>query len=125
MVDPPNWLNRDVGPAPTPEPSEKRDEPMMAMLRASRKVRDGRWLKGAPTHVLAEFLTALENDGWRLVTRSEQTETRIEVLERALRNLTDAADSLTVSLPTTDTQANIVRNLTTEARAAVKGESAS
>lgn len=47
--------------------SERQDDPMFAMLRASAKVRDGHWIEGARTHVLAEFLTALEADGWSLV----------------------------------------------------------
>jgi hypothetical protein len=44
-------------------------DPMNALLRAGSGVRDGfpHWLKGAPTHVLAELLTALEERGWRLV----------------------------------------------------------
>jgi hypothetical protein len=44
-------------------------DPMIALLRAGSDVRGGfpRWLKGAPTHVLAELLTALEARGWRLV----------------------------------------------------------
>lgn len=45
----------------------RRDEQMMVLLRASFKVRDGSWICGAPTHVLAEVLTELERDGWRLV----------------------------------------------------------
>ena len=45
------------------------DDAMHALLRAGRKVRGGfhHWLKGAPTHVLADLLTALEEDDWRLV----------------------------------------------------------
>lgn len=39
---------------------------IVAALRAMAKVRDGMWVKGAPSHVLAEFLTQLEEDGWRL-----------------------------------------------------------
>lgn len=45
----------------------RRDEQMLVLLRASFKVRDGSWICGAPTHVLAELLAELERDGWRLV----------------------------------------------------------
>lgn len=40
---------------------------MLAALRAVGRVRDGHWIRGAVTHVLAEFLTVLEHDGWRLL----------------------------------------------------------
>lgn len=41
---------------------------MLAVLRAGNRVRGGHmhWLRGAPTHVLAELLTELQNDGWTL-----------------------------------------------------------
>lgn len=58
-------------------------DPMVALLRASASVRDGRWIKGAPSHVLAELLTELEADGWRL-SRDESTELgdrAVEVLD--------------------------------------------
>lgn len=42
--------------------------PMAAALVAMSRVRDGMWIRGAPTHVLAEFLTELEKDGWVLTT---------------------------------------------------------
>lgn len=50
-----------------------RSEPMHAALRAGGRVRGGfiHWIKGAPTHVLAEFLKELEQDGWRLVHQPE------------------------------------------------------
>lgn len=42
---------------------------MMALLQAANDVRGGipNWLKGAPSHVLAELLNAIEARGWRLV----------------------------------------------------------
>lgn len=40
---------------------------VMAMLLASGRVRGGSWLNGAPSHVLAEFLTELERVGWQLI----------------------------------------------------------
>ena len=40
---------------------------MVAMLRAMSEVRDGHWIRGAPTHVLAEFLTTLRRNGWLLI----------------------------------------------------------
>lgn len=42
------------------------DGAMIVMLQAMTDVRDGMWVKGAPTHVLAEFLTAIEKRGWQL-----------------------------------------------------------
>lgn len=45
-------------------------DPMLALLRASARVRDGRWIKGAPTHVLADLLNELESAGWRLVNQA-------------------------------------------------------
>jgi hypothetical protein len=44
-------------------------DPMIGLLRAANRVRGGfmHWLKGAPTHVLAELLNELEADGWKLV----------------------------------------------------------
>lgn len=48
---------------------------MIALLRASLKVRDGRWIRGAPTHVLAEFLTELEKAGWVLVRQEDHEDT--------------------------------------------------
>lgn len=48
-----------------------RNAPMRAVLRAGGRVRGGfmHWLRGAPTHVLAELLQELERDGWMLVKR--------------------------------------------------------
>jgi hypothetical protein len=41
---------------------------MPAVLAASRRVRDGRWIRGAAaTHVLADLMLELERDGWFLV----------------------------------------------------------
>lgn len=37
-----------------------------AMLGAMFAVRNGAWVNGAPTHVLAEFLTALADRGFYL-----------------------------------------------------------
>lgn len=42
---------------------------MVAALVASAKVRAGFWIRGAPSHVLAEFLTVLQQDGWELRRR--------------------------------------------------------
>lgn len=39
---------------------------MRAALRASTRVRDGRWIRGAPSHVLADFLAELHRNGWEL-----------------------------------------------------------
>lgn len=38
----------------------------MALCRAALRVRDGRWYQGAATHVFAELLTELRNDGYVL-----------------------------------------------------------
>jgi len=38
-----------------------------ALCAAAMRVRDGRWWRGAATHVFAELLQALEADGWRLI----------------------------------------------------------
>lgn len=43
--------------------------PMRAVLQASLKVRNGRWVRGAPTHVFAEFLTALDELGWQVIRK--------------------------------------------------------
>ena len=39
---------------------------IIAALKASTKVRDGLWIRGASSHVLADFLNVLEADGWQL-----------------------------------------------------------
>jgi hypothetical protein len=39
---------------------------MAAVLAASARVHDGRWIKGAPTHVLADLLNELRAEGWEL-----------------------------------------------------------
>lgn len=56
---------------------------MIATLRAGNRVRDGfpNWLKGAPTHVLAELLTALKEDGWTLVPAARLSEVEAELHE--------------------------------------------
>lgn len=43
-----------------------RSEPMVGLLQASATVRGGAWINGVPTHVLAELLDALNDDGWEL-----------------------------------------------------------
>lgn len=55
--------------------------PIDAALSAGHRVRGGymNWLKGAPSHVMAELLGELEKDGWRLERKAET------------RNLIDAA----------------------------------
>lgn len=50
----------------------KAPEQMRALLDASREVREGRWIKGAATHVLADLLKALEKNGWGLVRISDK-----------------------------------------------------
>jgi hypothetical protein len=40
---------------------------MLAVLRAYPRVRGGRWVKGAVTHVFAELLNELSADGWHLL----------------------------------------------------------
>jgi hypothetical protein len=59
---------------------------MCAALKVAGRVRDGRWIRGAPTHVLAEFLTELEKDGWQLVPASQVAALTDEV-ERLRREL--------------------------------------
>ncbi len=65
-------LDRRVQAALRFAPQEEKGEPydphgaMVAVLRASMRVRDGRWVKGAPTHVLAELLNELRAAGWEL-----------------------------------------------------------
>jgi hypothetical protein len=44
---------------------------MAAAMKAARDVRGGRWLRGAPSHVLAEFLGELERAGWKLSGEEE------------------------------------------------------
>ncbi len=69
----------DVASFPSPAPTKAAGRPsgpggdqydgraaMRAALRAMSRVRDGFWVKGAPTHVLAEFLDELRADGWEL-----------------------------------------------------------
>lgn len=50
------------------DPQRNRQTPMWAMLRAGSRVRGGfhEWLRGAPTHVLAELLIELHREGWML-----------------------------------------------------------
>jgi hypothetical protein len=47
---------------------------MLALLSASRKVREGQWIRGAPTHVLADLMGELEKSGWTLVNEEEGVE---------------------------------------------------
>lgn len=42
-------------------------EPIVAMLRASTTVRHGGWIDGAPSHILAEYYSALRAIGWDVV----------------------------------------------------------
>ena len=39
---------------------------VIALCKASLRVRNGRWINGAPSHVFAELLTELEKNGWEL-----------------------------------------------------------
>jgi hypothetical protein len=39
---------------------------VIALLKASIRVRNGQWIEGAPSHIFPEFLTELEKDGWEL-----------------------------------------------------------
>jgi hypothetical protein len=39
---------------------------VLALCKASLRVRNGRWINGAPSHIFAELLTELEKDGWVL-----------------------------------------------------------
>lgn len=55
-------------------------EPILALLRAFPKVREGRWLQGAPSHVLAELLHQLEEDGWELRPKAETRKERMGLL---------------------------------------------
>lgn len=54
-VAPPSKLHRVNG-----------HEAIIAVLQASAKVRDGRWIRGAPSHVLADLLTELASRGYYL-----------------------------------------------------------
>lgn len=47
-------------------PPEQPRRDMIALLRAASVVRGGRWIHGAPTHILAELLNELKSDGWVL-----------------------------------------------------------
>lgn len=40
---------------------------VIALLKAANRVRNGQWIKGAPSHIFPELLTELEKDGWRLI----------------------------------------------------------
>lgn len=44
-------------------------EKTLALCKAASRVRDGAWIKGAPTHIFPELLRSLEQDGWTLVAR--------------------------------------------------------
>lgn len=55
---------------------------MTACLRAYQGVRDGNWIRGAVTHVIPEFLTALKKEGWTL-RRSASKAENIELAARA------------------------------------------
>jgi hypothetical protein len=39
---------------------------MVAIMLAARRVRGGRWMNGAPSHVLADLLNELQSMGWTL-----------------------------------------------------------
>jgi hypothetical protein len=45
---------------------------VFALCLAASKVRGGSWIEGAPTHILAEVLSALERDGWTLQRRDDR-----------------------------------------------------
>lgn len=69
---------------------------MQAILTAGHRVRGGymNWLKGAPTHVLADLLNELAIDGWTLAER-EQLDNEANatmIAENALRAITTAGD---------------------------------
>jgi hypothetical protein len=59
---------------------------MRAILNAGGRVRGGfmHWLKGAPSHVLAELLQELERDGWRLVPKQPISDEAVERGARAI-----------------------------------------
>lgn len=47
----------------------------LALCRAALRVRDGRWYKGAATHIFAEFLRELANDGYVLARPEDPGQT--------------------------------------------------
>lgn len=71
---------------------------VLALCMAALKVRDGMWIKGAPTHLFAELLIELEGIGWSVVEESaEPSPGRVEAGARALtddvlRKATEAVD---------------------------------
>lgn len=44
---------------------------VLALMKAAAEVRDGAWINGAPSHIFAELVKALEADGW-VLTRTAQ-----------------------------------------------------
>ena len=42
---------------------------VIALCKASSRVKNGRWVDGAPSHLFAELRTELEKDGWVLRRR--------------------------------------------------------
>lgn len=46
--------------------ASKPHEETLALMRAALNVRDGRWINGAPSHVMAELATALNEQGFRI-----------------------------------------------------------
>jgi hypothetical protein len=75
---------RFYAPQELPSGSEEGDAVVpgaetLAFMKAAMKVRGGRWFSGAPSHVFAEFATALNEDGLQLMftptsNRKEGTE---------------------------------------------------
>lgn len=62
--------------------TERPQTQMQAILDAGHRVRGGfmHWLKGAPTHVLAELLRELEKDGWQLTNLAQHPDPVWEAL---------------------------------------------
>lgn len=57
------------GPPPPDSLEGERLEPhveTLAYMQAAARVRDGRWVAGAPSHIFAEFARALNESGYRL-----------------------------------------------------------
>lgn len=53
-------------------------DPIDALLASAARVRNGDWVRGAPSHVLAELLTDLEAHGWRLTKAVERSDVSVQ-----------------------------------------------
>jgi hypothetical protein len=70
-----------------------RHKETLAMMRAAAKVRDGRWVNGAPSHVFAEFAKQLNEDGWELVPTEQggSEKQHVEQQDRAIERIRKVA----------------------------------